>query len=547
MAFAVLAPKSFDVPVAASQARSKAQEIVDHTRRQVEAFTYGQTGRRALFQILLRTQAELDVRLRAIPSGAWTSSSLESTMVLVREALAGLDPRFRDLLAKNHEKAAALGQGSTVDLLTLFEKRAGRGVVEGGAIRPLALREALAMGQLEIERHATSLDRYGRYMTQAIRGELQTGIVQGASFAEMKALLVGIRGPRGVVSLAARANADGSVTRTQVGNVPRGLFVERAGWAERIVRTEGMAALAQGANEEVRAQKARFPSLKRKLIETFDKRTAHDSYVAHGQVRDLDEEFFDGKHHYLTPPGRPNDRASLVPWRDEWAENETTRERTAVESRQPPAAPAKAVAPVPVQASPSVLTEGVHAQKVQSAWPAKTKEEAFASLPSEALRYLEKRPIRSVLLTDKPLAGGKNAGDFAFGAHADGSTDRSRTQIRATTARPNKGGTFVAGKSFSVSSDTPNALEAAKTTFVHEVGHHLHLTSGPEVNQMVLDAYVHANAAMTHVSRYARTDHMEYFAETFAGYVKHPGALQQHDPVGFDMVKRVLGKIGGQL
>ena len=316
-------PKSLLKPIPASQARSRAQEILDRNREHVErAIING--GRRELVRILVRAQKDLEERLRAMGrdgNARWTAHDVEATLVQVRVALAQIAPRFRHLLEENARRAAEVGAKNTAELLTYFERRAG-GLVEGGVLRPLSIRQAVALRHTLLMEYATSVDRYGRHMIGVIRRELQAGLVRGATFEEMTTLLVGKRGPRGIVSMAAKEMNDGKVVRTREETIREGLFVRWRGWAERIIRTEGMRAYATGAQEEMVAQQhAHFPDLKRKLIETFDRRTGWDSYKAHGEVRGMNEPFVDGAGRvYLLPPGRPNDRACVVPYRDAWAE-----------------------------------------------------------------------------------------------------------------------------------------------------------------------------------------------------------------------------------
>lgn len=319
---ALVIPTSLTRPVPASQARSQAQEIIDTNRERVEALN--DSARRELTRVLVRAQAQIAEQLGAEVArrgdGTWTAQDAESTLVLVQQALGGIAPRFRGLLADNADRCRARGVKDTAGLLSHFERRAGGGQVEGGVIRPLAIREALALRHPLLERHATSVDRYGAHMIGVIRRELQAGIIRGATFGEMTDRLVGKRGPRGVVSMAARVSASGQVVRTSEERIGEGLFVRYRGWAERIVRTEGMYAYNAGSVEEMGEQKAaRFPDLKKRAIATFDRRTAQDSYPMHAQTRELHEDFEDGKgRRGQHPPLRPNDREVVIPWRDAW-------------------------------------------------------------------------------------------------------------------------------------------------------------------------------------------------------------------------------------
>lgn len=318
---AAIVPASFTREVPASQARSKAQDLVDRQRERVERIANG-PARRELMTILVATQRQIHETLARRPHAVdtWTHADAQASLVLVREAFATLDPKFRHLLRKNAALAWEVGVRGTVGLLTHLEKKAGGGVVEGGVLRPLALTEALALQRPLLMRHATSVDRYGQHMIGVITRELQGGIARGASYHEMVERLTGLRGPRGLVSLLAKENPDGTVTRLVTEHIPEGLFVRHRGWAERIVRTEMAHASNAGALDEMRAEKVqRYPDLQKKLIETFDRRTAEDSHAAHGQVRELAGLFVDGKgRQYDHPPGRPNDRGVVIPWRSEW-------------------------------------------------------------------------------------------------------------------------------------------------------------------------------------------------------------------------------------
>ncbi len=317
-------PKSFQVPVPASQARSRAQEILDGNRSKVEG--YNAEAQRELARILVRAQQQLEARLagalRTRGEDAWTHQDIEAQLVMVRQALAGIAPEFRGLLARNAARAGTIGAKNTAELVAHFEARAGRGLVRGGVLRPLSPGPAMQLQKTTLlERHATSVDRYGVHMIGVIRRELQAGLVRGATFEEMTRLLVGTRGPRGIVSMLARENPDGSVTRIRTERIYSGLFVKHRAWAERIVVTEGLFAMNGAAFEEIAEQKAhRFPDAKKRAIAHFDKRTAQDSYPMHGQTREVWEPFTDGMGRQgLYPPLRPRDRETVILWRDTWA------------------------------------------------------------------------------------------------------------------------------------------------------------------------------------------------------------------------------------
>lgn len=314
-------PASLTKPVPRGEARSKAQAMVDATRARAAVLITG--ANTELARVLLDAERSLARRLALLEVGgrgdAWSAYDAAASMVMVREALGSALPRFRVLLTANAEACRRVGVESTAALLAYFEKRAGNGV-EGGVIRPLALREANAALRPQLASFATSVDRYGERMIGIFSRSIAQGLLTGRSFESMTDELVGKRGPRGAVSLAAKVAPNGAVVRLREEEIGEGLFVRHRGWAERIVRTEGMSAMNAGALEEIVEQRTRFPDLGKKLVETFDKRTARDSYVAHGQVRAPGDYFTDGAgRRYLHPPGRPNDRAVVIPWRAEWS------------------------------------------------------------------------------------------------------------------------------------------------------------------------------------------------------------------------------------
>lgn len=128
------------------------------------------------------------------------------------------------------------------------------------------------------------------------------------------------------LGLAAGLTQDEMVDQLTAHGGPRGMFTERRWMAERIVRTETARAYQAGNLETMREMQRRTPDLQKKIIATFDKRTAYDSVAVHGQVRPLDGYFVDGAGRvYLHPPARPNDREVIIPWRGAWKETPDTR------------------------------------------------------------------------------------------------------------------------------------------------------------------------------------------------------------------------------
>lgn len=304
------APVSFDEPVRASRARSKAQMVLDANRAQVEKVYGSHRARARLVAALRDADTALSKRLAGAVANdnaprSWTYQDVEATLAQVRHTLSQLDPQMRRMLDEQGRTARAQGARETVQVLELFEG------VAPGSIRPLSIGPALQLAQgTVLAQHATSVARYGAQVIASVQRELVAGVLVNSTFYEM--------------------------TRQFQRSEP---LLSRRYLAERVVRTECMSAYNDGHLDEMRAQRdAAFPDLMKRAIETFDKRTAQDSYAVHGQTKKLEEMFVDGKgRHYLRPPGRPNDRCVCIPWREAWEESPAARQRARVAVAAPAA------------------------------------------------------------------------------------------------------------------------------------------------------------------------------------------------------------------
>lgn len=390
-------PASFSTPVAASRARSKAQEIVDANREKAEKLFNGRTAKKSLIQLLARADRELSTQLdemkqRGPTFRPWTQADTEATLSIVREQLGRMSPEFKALLNANAARARELGVRGTVELLEHFEQ------TMPGTIRPLALEGASHLLQTTLlSRYQTSVARYGQQVIASIQRELAVGTLINRTFDEMA----------------------GRLQREQP-------LLSRRYFAERIVRTECMNAYNAGHLDEINAQRAgAFPDLEKKLIETFDKRTGQDSFKAHGQIRKPNEMFIDGNgRQYLHPPGRPNDRGVVVPWRREWDSKSRSAEPEKKQA-QPLAAPPQSTKPIEQEIGPASLWKSFAYQSPEKLAEAMAKVFG-ASVPtpkyfeaiysgagiSAKLNSVSYSPDGSVTIGCKLLKGRREAGDL---------------------------------------------------------------------------------------------------------------------------------------
>jgi len=163
----------------------------------------------------------------------------------------------------------------------------------GKEIRPIDL-DAVWNLEEEVltEKYPASLARYGQELSNTFATTLQTALVS--------------RTPTDAVIDTIDKTIEG--TRWQ---------------AERIVRTEMSNAYNGGHQRALEHARdtGQAPEMQKSAVATFDQRTDRDSYPVHGQVRELEEPFTDGKGRtYQHPPGRPNDREVQVAYLDRDAE-----------------------------------------------------------------------------------------------------------------------------------------------------------------------------------------------------------------------------------
>lgn len=295
----------------------------------------GAAALRELLADLRAADQTLSRRLRRLGGldGRFTPSSMVSYQAQIRLVMERVQARLAAILGRQTRAAFGGGLAETAVLLSRLEA-AFRGIA-----RPLRMRQAAVMSRAArgsyaslLAQHATSVDRYGQAMIQRMETIMRRGLIEGASQRDVVNALVGIRGPRGEVSMAAREVEPGVVVRLRTEDIPEGLFVRYRSWAWRIVRTETARAYSEGRMVGLFEQRQEFPQLQKKILAHFDMRTAPDSIAVHGQIRHLEDYFVDGAGRvYLRPPARPNDREVVIPWLPEWDEDEMTAPRPAAE------------------------------------------------------------------------------------------------------------------------------------------------------------------------------------------------------------------------
>lgn len=193
--------------------------------------------------------------------------------------------------------------------------------------------------------------------------------------------------------------------------------------------------------------------------------------------------------------------------------------------------------------SPKQFTRGTHLRQDVEApgyTPAEVDKLTALLVPDQGHEYfLSQYPLEKIKIWDK----------VDEGANGIYRTSQGQLEVRGKsfqwTYDPKP---FELGKGW-VSSDSADTVEEAReNAFIHEFGHHIHLTDrknrSPEfrkVDEIISNAFDSHQSAVT---QYAETMKEEYFAETYFAWRKFPDLLLDHDPVGHAMVEQVM-KIRG--
>lgn len=291
----------------------------------------GKAAAAQILRLLVAADASLASRLRewnALHGGGemrFSEASMLAYRAQMADVLTYVKARLSGITEIEAMNAARTSAVATSRLFATLERE-----FEGIAV-PLRLDEAVIMRMRPslLARHATSVDRYGMSMIDVMQETIAQGFAEGISQYEMTNRLVQMGGPKGLVSVSATEISPGVVLRLAEEEIPEGLFVRHRYWAERIVRTEVAQAQNNVNYEAIGEGVSEFPDMKKKILAVMDNRTAWDSIAVHGQVRAKNENFVDGAgREYLFPPARPNDRETIIPWRDGWPDTEHSRELT---------------------------------------------------------------------------------------------------------------------------------------------------------------------------------------------------------------------------
>lgn len=255
---------------------------------------------RSLYEtVRAELEAELAGLRRAGKDQSFTAFHLRQVLLQVRDGLKVFQSGLATQLDNNGLATATLAQRHVVSAIKAFEKRFS------GAEPVLRLEEAGVFARVYRGIEPTLLMRYhklvGNYpMTtlERVRNQLALSMIKGDS-------------------------VDQTVNRIAA----KGGIFDRERWrAERIVRTEGAWSYGVTGQRGMEELQHEVPGLMKRLISTFDGREGYDAVEQHLQTVPVDGQFVwhkKTKHgveivHYSHVPSRPNDRAVVIPWREDY-------------------------------------------------------------------------------------------------------------------------------------------------------------------------------------------------------------------------------------
>lgn len=268
-------------------------------------------GAKAARKLYEESRAELEKKLARLKQQgkdqSFTAHHNRMVLLQVKHALLSLDAKLKGHLDKQVDSAALLANRHLVKSVKALEKKFA------GHAPPLQVEQAAVFQGVYkkvkpslLDRHKKSLRFYGKPVVDKVKLEMAKSMLQNETVDQAVDRIAGVGG----------------------------VFAEQRWRAERIARTEMAEAYGQVQHlSMMEMQRTDLPDLKKKWIAHMDDRTGEDSKELHGTVLPLNQEF---TYTYQTKKGpktlrsltgvlRPNDRCTVIPWRDGWVDSEFTR------------------------------------------------------------------------------------------------------------------------------------------------------------------------------------------------------------------------------
>jgi hypothetical protein len=301
--------------MASMKAVKQAGILLSEAKKDAYAFASSK-GLSATQQLLAKATISLTKRLSRIEAGvgpeSFSAAQIRATLLQVDAVSRELGKGLLKATLSNAKSAATSATGDVAEYLGRLDS-AYRGV----GTQPLALREAAMLDRAVVNTESSILHRLtGNPASMYIADPAKASFASEGILARYGARVVSHFEETLQVGLLSRKPWN-EVRADLIGQSP---FLQGAPayWAERIVRTETMAAYNKGSMLSMQEANSQLGDMVKILSATFDDRTGSDSIAVHGQIRRPDEPFAWWEGLYMHPPNRPNDREVVVPHRMVW-------------------------------------------------------------------------------------------------------------------------------------------------------------------------------------------------------------------------------------
>ncbi len=235
-------------------------------------------------------------RLGSVNPGTFTAQHLRGVLAQVDSAIAAINKKLYGDMYNGSFEAAKSGVNDLFSEMNEFDE------IFTGAVTPINLNAALIAqdtANFLTTKYSTNLEAYGTDLSNQIGNGLFAASIGEKSYYEV------------VQSISQFFTAEEwklqRIVRTELHNIYN---VAKLNGMRKLVGTDD----APGD----------IPDLMKTLMHPMDQRTGEDSkeLAREHPVIPIDEEFVQvwGKYTYIfmNPPDRPNDRAIMIPYREEW-------------------------------------------------------------------------------------------------------------------------------------------------------------------------------------------------------------------------------------
>lgn len=258
--------------------------------------------------------------LRVAPDGdeRYTAQQHRKTLLILQTALDRAAALGHDVGRTLVDNGKAAGE---LSIRNLGQQVARFGEVFGETVTPIDLDTAalLARGdKLRLKKYRTSAARYAGQVGEDIRHQFAVSVARNETFAQLKARLVRLGGPSGLVYTRGKEGDPGAIAE----HIADGLFKKYRGWAERLVRTEMIGAYNDNHSAAIDLlNESRDADTTSEYLKRWD--ASLDKRIC-PTCADLDRRavaaggLFLGK--YAHPPAHPNCRCVLVAWHASWGD-----------------------------------------------------------------------------------------------------------------------------------------------------------------------------------------------------------------------------------